>query len=68
MEALLEHMHIAYYTFGANLHAQLVLINKVYALELSRKFIKSALLVGYQWSLVHYSRALLYYYCTEFAE
>ncbi len=34
-------------TFGANLYAQLVLLNKILALELSRKFIKSALLVGH---------------------
>ncbi len=33
-------------TFGANLHAQSVLINKISASEFSRKIIKSALLVG----------------------
>ena len=32
--------------FGTDLYAQLVLINKVSALELSWKFIKSALFVG----------------------
>ena len=34
------------YTFGANSYAQSVLINKIFASELSRKFSKSALLVG----------------------
>ncbi len=33
--------------FGAYLHARSVLINKISAAELSRKLIKSALLVGY---------------------
>ena len=33
-------------TFGANLCAQSMLINKISASEFSRKFIKSALLVG----------------------
>ncbi len=33
-------------TFGANLYAQSVLINKISASKLSRKFIKSVLLVG----------------------
>ncbi len=33
-------------TFGTDLHAQLVLVNKISASELSPKFIKSALLVG----------------------
>ncbi len=33
-------------TFGADLYAQSVLINKISASELSRKFMKSALLVG----------------------
>ena len=32
--------------FGADLHAQSVLINKFFASELSRMFVKSALLVG----------------------
>ena len=32
--------------FGADLHAQLVLSNKISASELRRRFIKSALLVG----------------------
>ena len=31
---------------GTDLHAQSVLVNKISASELSRKFIKSALLVG----------------------
>ena len=35
-----------FHTFGADLHAQSVLINKISASELSRKFAKSALLVG----------------------
>ena len=35
-----------YRTFGADYYAQSVLINKISASELSRKFIKSALLVG----------------------
>ncbi len=34
-------------TFGADLHAPSVLISKISASELSRKFIKSALLVGF---------------------
>ena len=38
-------IHIAY-TFGTDLNAQSVLINKTSASELSRKLIKSALLVG----------------------
>ncbi len=51
MEAQLEYVvHVAYTflfcTFGADLHAQSVLINKMSALELSGKFIKTALLVG----------------------
>ena len=40
-------LHTRFCTFGTNLHAQSVLINKISASELSRKFIKSALLVGY---------------------
>ncbi len=36
-----------YCTFGADLHAQSVIINKISASELSRKLIKSALLVGH---------------------
>ncbi len=39
-------MHI-FCMFGTDLYAQSVLINKISALELSRKLIKSALLVGY---------------------
>ena len=48
MEAQLNYIHIAYTffcTFGADLHAQL--INKISASELSRKFIKSVMSVGY---------------------
>ncbi len=39
-------LHACFGTFGTDLFAQSVLINKISALELSRKFIKSALLVG----------------------
>ena len=51
MEAQLKYiqytLHTRFFcTFGGDLYAQLVLINKISALELSRKFIKSALLVG----------------------
>ncbi len=45
LEAPLERIHIAC-TFGADLYAQSMLISKLSASELSRKFIKSALLVG----------------------
>ena len=38
-------MHV-FCTFGVDLYAQSVLVNKVSASELSQKFIKSALLVG----------------------
>ena len=38
-------MHV-FSTFGTDLYVQSVLINKISASELSRKFIKSALLVG----------------------
>ncbi len=38
-------MH-AFGTFGADLHARSVLTNKISASKLSRKFVKSALLVG----------------------
>ncbi len=50
MEAQLKYtytLHKLFFTFGADLYAKLVLINKISASELSRKFIKSALLVGY---------------------
>ncbi len=49
MEAQLVHVHVAhtFCKFGANLYAQLVLLNKIFASELSRKFIKGPLLVGY---------------------
>ncbi len=40
-------MHTCICTFGADLYAQSVLINKISASELSWKFIKVALLVGY---------------------
>ncbi len=39
-------IRIRFGTFGTDLYAQSVLINKISALELSRKFNKSALLVG----------------------
>ncbi len=38
-------MHV-FCTFGADLYAQSVLFSKISASELSRKFIKTALLVG----------------------
>ena len=41
-------LHTLFCMFGADLCAQSVLLNKISASELSRKFIKSALLVG-QW-------------------
>ncbi len=52
METQLEYMYVyTMYTrvcmFGVFLYAQSVLINKISALELSQKFIRSALLVGY---------------------
>ncbi len=40
-------MHI-FFTFGSDLDAQSVLSNKIFASELTRKFIKGALLVGYR--------------------
>ncbi len=40
-------LHTHLHTFGTNLYAQSVLINKISSSELSWKFIKSALLVGY---------------------
>ncbi len=39
-------LHTRFCTFGTDLYAQSVLSNKISASELSRKFIKSALLVG----------------------
>ncbi len=39
-------LHACFCIFGADLHAQSVLVNKISASELSRKFIKSALFVG----------------------
>ncbi len=39
-------LHSCFCTFGSHLYAQSVLINKISALELSRRFIKGALLVG----------------------
>ncbi len=50
MEAQLEYVHNAYMFFARLapiLHAQSVLISKISASELSRKFIESALLVGH---------------------
>ncbi len=50
MEAQLEYIHNActffFGSFGADLHAQSVLINEISAPQLRRKFTKSALLVG----------------------
>ncbi len=46
MEAQSEFVRTRYRTFGADLYAQSVLINKISGSELSRKFTKSALLVG----------------------
>ncbi len=40
-------LHTCFCTLGNDLHAQLVIINKISASELRRKFIKSALLVGH---------------------
>ncbi len=40
-------LHTRFCTLGADLHAQSVLIDKISASQLSRKFIKSALLVGH---------------------
>ena len=40
-------LHTRFGTFGTELYAQSVLSNKISALELTRKFIKSALLVGF---------------------
>ncbi len=39
-------LHTRFCTLGADLHAQSALSNKIFASELTRKFIKSALLVG----------------------
>ena len=47
MESTRTHMHTRFFcTFGTDLYAKSVFINKISALELSQKFIKSALLVG----------------------
>ena len=48
MEVQTEYVHIAYTFFltGANLCAQLALVSKISASELSRRFIKGPLLVG----------------------
>ncbi len=49
MEAQLEYTHIAHtflHVWHLNLYAQPMLVNKISASELSRKFIKNALLVG----------------------
>ncbi len=51
MEAQSEYVHMLhthFCMFGADLYAQPVLINKTSASELSRKFIKSVLLVGFE--------------------
>ena len=39
-------LYTRFYTFGPDFHAESVISNKISASELSRKFIKSALLVG----------------------
>ena len=44
-------LHTRFCTFGADLHAQSVIIKKISASELRRKFIKSALLVGFTYFL-----------------
>ncbi len=44
-------LHTHFCTFGTDVYAQSVLINKISALELSRKFTKSALLVGYYYNV-----------------
>ena len=49
MEAQSEHVHVAYtllHVLATILYPQSVLIDKISASELSRKYIKSALLVG----------------------
>ncbi len=49
MEAQSEHVHIActfFAHFSTDLPAQSVLVSKIYASEFSRKFAKTALLVG----------------------
>ena len=54
MEVQLEYVQIAFTRFCAldvDLHAKPVVINSISALELSRKFIKRALLVGFSPSL-----------------
>ena len=45
--------HTSFCTFGADFHAQPVLNNKISASELSEKFIKSTLLVGYSFFISH---------------
>ena len=53
MGALSEYVHVAYMffcTFGVDLYDQSVRTKKNSASELSRKFIKSALLVGMLWA------------------
>ncbi len=50
MGAQLEYMytlHACFCTFGTDLYAQSVLINRISASELSRNFIRDPLLVGY---------------------
>ncbi len=50
IEAQSEYVHPAhtfFARFGADLHAQSVLVNKISASELWRKFTKGALLVGW---------------------
>ncbi len=50
--------HTRFCTFGTDLYAQSVIINNISASELSRKFIKSALLVGF---LDLHAQGILYF-------
>ncbi len=45
--------------FGTDLYAQLVLINKISTSELRQKFIKSALLVGFNRKILQFSRVMV---------
>ncbi len=60
MKAQLEYMHISARS-APIFYAQSVLINKISASELSRKFIKSALLVGNEGSQSFTCRQLRYF-------
>ncbi len=46
-------LHTLFCTFCSDMSAQLALINTTSASELSRKFIKNVLLVGYYFLAVH---------------